>query len=1022
MARHDMTLQSLFPVRRSGRLTPGAKGLKTSTAAAASPTPSPTPSTATTTATAGLAAAAAAAAAAAKPAPRSLPRTSASYDVTRSGSTPKRARTTRRATAATPKHTANQLSLLDLFGSAIVPKTAAAPSSSSSSSSLSSPPPPPPSDRSSPAPSTLHDHDHDDGAGGRPRSPLTQPPTPSARRSTRQAAASAAARSMAVFTFRDTARTHLPTAPATATSSPTLPLVKPVVVPATATAAVSDVPGPVAPSAAAAATMPVTAPPSPRGVTKVDVVSATTTTATTTVTTMATATASAPPAYHLIDEADVTQGDLPLAGGSGRRKRRHGRVDSDSDDDADAPTASTAAVPPPPMSLRHLTRTPRHGAGLSTTASARRGAPLGLALTPTSSSPGRHVDGDASPRCGAAAMAPLAGAAGPAARRVSGYPTPAAHQRFEHLLQAHGATPRKALPPRLRELQQRFEALEGSLFFFLAKNQPPLFHRLRKPVENMCGLSFSMYHVAQMLALDPTLYRVQPIRTEFQGQRVSSYILAMPWAEKAQHQAGVESLTAANAAAAASSTSAPAQDATATPAKRLPSAPAAVTPIPRTPLADGASPFVTTGVSGGISTSAQSVAQVAVSRKRRFADLLMDHVTDAHARFLQARGHADAAAADAAVDADAPAAKRTLLAWHPEFDLDAVPDVVPVTLPAFQTVAATGALKNPFARSDGVLPSTPTAPTAPVTPTTAAADTTTPAKDATTPLGQQRIGNLHLSSMPAGALRALQKARAHAAMKAASASAGDAAAAGGAATPMASATPLPPAAVMADDAMTAVTPGAKVAAAIAQVDPAAPSTPELRPVAALPTTPTTPAGTRPPTTLPGSPSATPRTPSRTSALLERIRAKQAARTVAAMYAPSPEMQRHAAAMADLPRLATLVHYVFASSNRTALPLAQVVAHVRTSHASGTGAAAPAVVRDLARLAALDPIGKGCEILDLNVTAAATQTGASPAVADSMANRIVRWNGTLTPARVKELLEAQPPAASTAASTATPSAV
>ncbi|KAJ1987075.1 hypothetical protein H4R33_003028 [Dimargaris cristalligena] len=98
-------------------------------------------------------------------------------------------------------------------------------------------------------------------------------------------------------------------------------------------------------------------------------------------------------------------------------------------------------------------------------------------------------------------------------------------QKFQHLRSnpasaAH--TISLGLPSELQRLDMLFQSIEHTLVFMKGQNQPCIYHRIRKPVENMCRRNFELEHLGQIMTLCPEIYHLNAVRHLHQGARIPS--------------------------------------------------------------------------------------------------------------------------------------------------------------------------------------------------------------------------------------------------------------------------------------------------------------------------------------------------------------------------------------------------------------------------------------------------------------------------------------------------------------------
>ncbi|KAJ1978333.1 hypothetical protein H4R35_001952 [Dimargaris xerosporica] len=99
------------------------------------------------------------------------------------------------------------------------------------------------------------------------------------------------------------------------------------------------------------------------------------------------------------------------------------------------------------------------------------------------------------------------------------------YQRFDHLRStpsSNAAAVQLPLPMDLQRLDRIFQAVEHTIMFLRGQNQTCVFHRIKKPVENMCHRTFDTMHLGQIKTLYPDAYRFEAVRYMHNGERVPS--------------------------------------------------------------------------------------------------------------------------------------------------------------------------------------------------------------------------------------------------------------------------------------------------------------------------------------------------------------------------------------------------------------------------------------------------------------------------------------------------------------------
>ena len=98
-----------------------------------------------------------------------------------------------------------------------------------------------------------------------------------------------------------------------------------------------------------------------------------------------------------------------------------------------------------------------------------------------------------------------------------------AFQRFSWLLAKD-----PQLPTCLVKLQRLFKSLENCLDFLHSRGEHGTFVKIQKSVQDQSGLMFTLEHLGQMMTLVPLLYRLAPIKTIYNGSRVTSIEIKLP--------------------------------------------------------------------------------------------------------------------------------------------------------------------------------------------------------------------------------------------------------------------------------------------------------------------------------------------------------------------------------------------------------------------------------------------------------------------------------------------------------------
>ncbi|KAJ3183813.1 replication licensing factor Cdt1 [Geranomyces variabilis] len=210
-----------------------------------------------------------------------------------------------------------------------------------------------------------------------------------------------------------------------------------------------------------------------------------------------------------------------------------------------------------------------------------------------------------------------------------------AHQRFKHLLNPSSKLP---LPQHYLVLEKMFLGLEGSATISRARGERCIYHKIRKAVEYQCGRNFEMRNLAQIRTVYPEAYTYAHITTINQGVRVSSVCIDVPDESKR-----------------------------AEPVSPSPKTPNSVSSVVRGGA--HAAPILSAMDSPSMLRLANSAGNRMQHRRLEFHARLEKMVRTAHAEFLKTIAHSP------------PGADSKLRAWHPQFDLDSMPEIEPADMP-----------------------------------------------------------------------------------------------------------------------------------------------------------------------------------------------------------------------------------------------------------------------------------------------------------------------------------------------------
>ncbi|KAJ3038206.1 replication licensing factor Cdt1 [Rhizophlyctis rosea] len=87
---------------------------------------------------------------------------------------------------------------------------------------------------------------------------------------------------------------------------------------------------------------------------------------------------------------------------------------------------------------------------------------------------------------------------------------------------------RLPLPAKYAFLEKLFEALEQSVAITAQRDQPCVFHKIKRSVELSCGRSFELSHLEQILSVYPEAYVCKHIRILYEGAQKRSFTIDLP--------------------------------------------------------------------------------------------------------------------------------------------------------------------------------------------------------------------------------------------------------------------------------------------------------------------------------------------------------------------------------------------------------------------------------------------------------------------------------------------------------------
>ncbi|KAI8614028.1 hypothetical protein BC830DRAFT_1129438 [Chytriomyces sp. MP71] len=211
-------------------------------------------------------------------------------------------------------------------------------------------------------------------------------------------------------------------------------------------------------------------------------------------------------------------------------------------------------------------------------------------------------------------------------------------------------------PMHLQLLQKFFSALESTLAFHASRDTPSTFHRILKPVQNMCNRTFTQVHLAQICALLPGVYRLTPVRT-------------LVDTDTGRHEDGclIEMLVLDYAMGFAPGFGTGSRDSSA-------------------PTQESDTPMLTSVPTKEENAKEKPFAETLEKRRDAFARACVRYVDRHHQAFLKTLSNNESDDQDDTLPVwlvNAVPATH----WHPQFDVETVPPVVGIEIPTMRSMA-----------------------------------------------------------------------------------------------------------------------------------------------------------------------------------------------------------------------------------------------------------------------------------------------------------------------------------------------
>ncbi|TPX55397.1 hypothetical protein PhCBS80983_g05355 [Powellomyces hirtus] len=221
-----------------------------------------------------------------------------------------------------------------------------------------------------------------------------------------------------------------------------------------------------------------------------------------------------------------------------------------------------------------------------------------------------------------------------------------AYQRYKHLV---APDKKLGLPAKYEVLEKMFHGLEYTVMFMKGRDQRCVYHKIRKAVENMCHRNFEMRNLAQIRTVYPEAYKYSMVLTVEQGVRVASICIDVTEEGKPIDTDEVPD----------------------TPTKNK----GMVSSVIRGGSLAG--PMKSAVDSVGMRNSANEASKQMGERRKEFHRRLEMLVRTEHNKFLKSISHTTLSEEN----------HSRLTAWHPKFDLESVPEVVPADMPELKDSA-----------------------------------------------------------------------------------------------------------------------------------------------------------------------------------------------------------------------------------------------------------------------------------------------------------------------------------------------
>ncbi|EPZ33390.1 hypothetical protein O9G_003251 [Rozella allomycis CSF55] len=98
-----------------------------------------------------------------------------------------------------------------------------------------------------------------------------------------------------------------------------------------------------------------------------------------------------------------------------------------------------------------------------------------------------------------------------------------AYKKYAHLKVPN--LTKVSLPERLESLYRIFMALDSTVSFVSNRGETCIFHKMKKPIENVCRKNVNEGHLKQIKTVYPEGYIFEPVKVMFEGKRTSSHAI-----------------------------------------------------------------------------------------------------------------------------------------------------------------------------------------------------------------------------------------------------------------------------------------------------------------------------------------------------------------------------------------------------------------------------------------------------------------------------------------------------------------